>query len=437
MKENSLITKQLVDQIEGEASVYFDIQNELVVSSSVSFPHFRGMESILEGKYALDALVITPKVCGICGHAHLMASVRAIEDAYKNANHEVKLSQKAKTIREFTLVMEMVQNHFKWIYLVIIPELLKLDKDALPNTPLKGAYAASIATKAIATFAGQWPHSSYMIPGGVTCDPTNIDIIKAKSYTQELVKFFEKETLGVELERFLAFSSCKDFAEIESDIASIEKTLSSLGMHEKGFAHDKFLVLGEHQFSKRIKLKETRAFSADPKYVTTQDGYSPHQKTYAKNALYKEEFYEAGPLARAMSSHLAIMKNIHRRYKDSAYSRVMARVFELATLLKHAQSLLCSIDISEVSYTKPLEISSVTAEGVGVVEAPRGPLIHKVSLVEGKIKKYEIITPTQFNIGSGLENKLSPVQKAMLGISKQEALFVFRTFDVCSVCTTH
>ncbi len=91
-----MITKQLIDQIEGEASVYFDMKNEKVSFSTIAFPHFRGIENILKGKDALDALVITPRVCGICGHAHLLASVRAIEDAYKNAGYEVQLSTKAK-----------------------------------------------------------------------------------------------------------------------------------------------------------------------------------------------------------------------------------------------------------------------------------------------------------------------------------------------------
>ena len=72
--------------------------------------------------------------------------------------------------------MEIVQNHFKWMYMVLVPELLKLINSDEENYPLKGAYAASLATKAIALLGGQWPHSSYMVPGGITCDPTYIEI---------------------------------------------------------------------------------------------------------------------------------------------------------------------------------------------------------------------------------------------------------------------
>jgi len=432
-----LITKQLIDQIEGEASVYFDIKNEKVTFSTIAFPHFRGIENILKEKDALDALVITPRVCGICGHAHLMASVRAIEDAYKNAGHEVQLSTKAKKIREFTLVMEIIQNHLKWVYMVLIPELSKLRNSNEESHTLKGAYGASLATKAIALLGGQWPHSSYMIPGGITSDPTYIEILQAQSLLKDLIQFFEKESLGVNLDDFLAYKTSKELSKGEADVSQIVENLLELGMQEKGLAYDRFIVLGDHLFVSPIKMKQTRRLSVDVKYVSTVDSYSPNEKTYAKNAMYKDDYYEAGSLSRMMSLQIPLIKNIHRRYKDSAYSRVLARIYELAHLMKHANELLSTISISENSYNKPISIEKITASGVGIVEAPRGPLIHKTTIEKGIIKNYEIITPTQWNIGSSSKNKLTPVQKTMLGYTKAEALFIFRTFDVCSVCTTH
>lgn len=427
----------MIDQIEGEASVYFDVKNDKVSYASIAFPHFRGMESILEGKHAMDALVITPRVCGICGHAHLMACVRAIESAYENAGKPVVLSQKAKDIRELTLVLEMIQNHFKWLYLVIIPAINKLSKSDNENYPLKGIFASSLAAKALAVFAGQWPHSSYMLPGGVTCDPTHLERIKSEGYIDELIEFFEKEVVGIELERFLSFNHCKDFNRIKSDIGNLEKNLIKIRMNKKGFAHDKFIVLGKHSFTKTAKLKQTRLFQVNSKYISLEEAYSPDEKSYAKNATYRNEFYEGGPIARAISFNNPLIKNMHRRFKDSAYTRVMARVFEIATLLKQSKNLLSKMSLSGDSYTTPMKIEGLTSEGTGIVEAPRGPLVHTIKIENGIIKKYEIITPTQWNLGSSVKNKLSPSQRAMRGSSVEEALFIFRTFDVCSVCTTH
>jgi Ni,Fe-hydrogenase I large subunit len=319
-----------------------------------------------------------------------------------------------------------------------MPELSKLLSQKKVQTPLKGAFAANIASKAIATFAGQWPHSSYMIPGGVSVDPTNIDLLKAESYIEELIGFFEKETLGINIEDFLSFKSCKEFSQMDSDISFVENALIQLDMNHKGFAYDRFLILGKHSFSKPSKLKQTRAYNVENSYVNTEKSYSPNEKSYAFNAKYKDNYYETGPLARLMSNNTPIVKNMHRRFKDSAYSRVMARVFELANLLLESKNILKDIDISEKSYIKPdIDISKISSVGVGVVEAPRGPLLHHIDIKDGIIQNYKIITPTQFNIGSGDKQNPSPAQKSMIGMSRDDALFIFRTFDVCSVCTTH
>lgn len=430
--------KEIIDHIEGEASISFELnENNRVDFSIISFPHFRGMEAILKGKPAFDALVITPRVCGICGHAHLMASVRALESAYLNAGHEVVVSKKAETTRELTLALEMIQNHFKWTYLVIMPELRKLTKSDESTPVLKGAFAASIATKALAIFAGQWPHSSYMVPGGVTCDITHVERIKAEGYIEELIRFFEKESLGMDMESFLSFESCSDFSSLDSDIGKIEKMLIQSDMHKLGYAHDRFITLGKHGFTQTAKVVQTRLSQVEQKFVTTEKAYSPIDMSYAKNALYKNMYYETGPLSRAMANQLPLIKNIHRRFKDSAYTRVIARIYETAYLLKHVKNLIQTLDLSEPSVITPNDISSLSGEGIGIVEAPRGPLIHRVIIDKGHIKEYEIITPTQWNIGSSTKKKPTPVQMAMINAKKEEAYFVFRTFDVCSVCTTH
>jgi hydrogenase large subunit len=138
-----------------------------------------------------------------------------------------------------------------------------------------------------------------------------------------------------------------------------------------------------------------------------------------------------------MANSDALIKNIHRRYKDSTYARVIARIYEMIKLTLHAKELMLSLDVTTPSFIKPKDISKLSSTGIGVIEAPRGVLIHKIKLQKGKISSYEIITPTQFNLSSGDKTMLSPSQNAMIGLDEEEASFVFRSFDVCSVCTTH
>lgn len=432
------MTKALIDRIEGEASLHFTMHEQRVADVRIAFPHFRGMEQIIEGRKATDALVITPRVCGICGHAHLLAAVRAIESAYARAGYPVVLSVKAERMRELTLILEIIQNHFKWLYLVILPELAKLTKGAPQHAALKGAFAAQLATKILALFAGQWPHSSYMLPGGVTCDPTHLEMLRSLGMLDELIAFFENETAGISLEKLLSFDTCKAFNPLQSDLGRLERALIDAGMQEKGFAHDRFIVLGEHGFCEAAKVRATRLAGVDVELIVTEDAVSPQEKTYAKNVRYKGAFYEGGPLARAMAGDVNLIKNMHRRFRDSAYTRVMARVYEIALMLQHAKRLLENIVVSEPSFVPPAPLERIDAEGVGIVEAPRGPLVHRVRIEKGMAARYEMITPTQWNLGSAPAKDPAPAQKAMIGsVDAAEASFIFRSFDVCSVCTTH
>jgi uptake hydrogenase large subunit len=191
-------------KIEGEATVDFELKDEKVEFATISFKHLRGMEKILQNRSALDALVITPRTCGICGHSHLIATARALESALKSVDNSFLISEKAKKIREITIMLELLQNHFKWFYLIIYPEISKLaNRDFHTNATLKGAFVASIINKISALFCGQWPHSSYAIVGGVTSDPTSYDLTRALSLVNEVTYFFEKEFAGVSLDNFL------------------------------------------------------------------------------------------------------------------------------------------------------------------------------------------------------------------------------------------
>jgi hydrogenase large subunit len=85
-----------------------------------------------------------------------------------------------------------------------------------------------------------------------------------------------------------------------------------------------------------------------------------------------------------------------------------------------------------------VSISELHVKGTGVCEAARGSLVHNIEISQGKIEHYQIITPTQWNLSNGTKRNPGIAQRAMIGLHDQKvAEFIFRTFDVCSVCTTH
>jgi Ni,Fe-hydrogenase I large subunit len=429
-----MIVRELIEKIEGEAELDFAFNEGKIEDVRINFGFYRGIEEILVGKDIRDALVITPRVCGICNHAHLIAAVRAIENGYKNAGLKVELTDKANDIREFTLACELMQNHMTWFYMTILPQLERLiGEPSSENYALKASYFSSTITKALSIFAGQWPHSSYAVPGGVTCDPTYVDVMQAENLVDECLRFFEQMVVGIPMEKYLEIDSNSFLRDIDGDLGRVLHLMGMNEMADIGQSHDRFIVFGDSVLSKPGKSIGTTVSSVDVCYVeeSIQNG------TLAKAVNYKQKLYEVGPLARAMVGKESMVKQMHRRYKDSILTRVFARVHEVALLLNHSKELLQNLKLDEPSCTFSGDLKIADFEGVGVAEAARGSLIHKTIVKEGLIQNYEIIVPTQWNLSHGDDTERGIAIEAMVGsTTTQEASFIFRTFDVCSVCTT-
>ena len=362
--------KKLIKKIEGEAILH--IKGEKVVESvEIEFYQFRGIEEYLKGKHYLDALVINPRICGICGHSHLIATTTAIENAFNT-----QITTKAKLIRTITLNLEIIENHIKWFYITLFPTQIKEKKYLF-----KALKLSEKISKAIAIIAGQYPHTSYAIVGGITSDITYIEISKIKNLIEEILKEIE---LFQDLELF--------FQNLPKDI---------------GKSNNLFLTAKEIDLS-QIYEKKGKKFQ----YVT-----------------YKNRFYEVGPLARQKEN----IKQIYDKFRDSIYSRIYARLFETIKLLEETISICDKIDLSEDSYIKPDIISN---RGYSIIEAPRGILIHEIEILNEKIVDYNIIVPTQFNLSSD-KQLYSAAQKAILGEKLEYIDTIFKCFDICAVCVGH
>lgn len=417
---------ELIEKIEGEATLEYQFKNKTIDFVDIRFLSSRHIENILKGKNPLDALVINPRVCGICGHAHLIATVQALENCYEN----IKLSNKAKILRELTLNFELIQNHFKWFYLVVMP---LFDK---PQDIYKATYPTQLMGKAIATIAGQYPHTSYAIPGGITNELLTHDLIRIEQYIDQTISFYQQHLVSADMEKFVDCGSVNKVLSKDGDLIEILKLLKKQRLTKVGKSYDRFLVFGENSYFKAGRGVATRVnHNLNTKYIYEKT----NENSYAKNVKFKNYYYEVGPLARAMINKTALVKDAHRKYQDSMFSRILARVCEVPQLLIHSKKLLSTITLDEPSYIKPKQpIEELNATGVSSVEAARGSLVHKLHIENNKILEYNIITPTQWNLSNGEKEDLGVAQKAMVGLKDIKlANKVFKSFDVCSVCTTH
>ena len=444
------ITKEIIERIEGEATLELEWENEQISFAKIKFFNYRGIEDILKKRPILDALALTPRVCGICSHSHAIASVLAIESLFEQQGERLEISQKAKDIREIALNAEKIHNHIKWYFFSILPELKRISDPQYTGNAFKekqwfqAQSAIMEILKMSAHFTGQWPHGSFVMAGGVTCDPLKSDVISALGCLDTVIAFCEEKLYGVSLEEFVSFDSALQIMASPSALSLGIDEMLKHGFDRLGRSFDRFLALGEsYMYEGSLKASKTSVLRADVKYVHEslahtffEDKYKGY--TYSKSALYKKTYVEVGPLARLMVAKEPLMRDFHRRFKDASLTRVVARVVECAHLLLRTKKILLELNLKEPSLTPPKrDINTLNGEGIGVIEAPRGTLIHQAHVQQGIIESYSIITPTVWNLGNGDKQNPSTVQKALIGLNSfTKADFVLKSFDVCSVCTT-
>lgn len=449
-------TVDLVERIEGEAKLVCSWKDNKISDARIEFLNFRGFEFILQNKAPLDALVYTPRVCGICGQAHLKTTVDTLENVYKNLGDELKITNKAKILREIGLNIEIIDSHIKWFYLAIMPDMSKLvKKQTNEYTPLKGkrwlrgTQISSEIIKPLAIIGGQWPHTSYMIPGGVISDPTTLDLVTMENYLDSAQKFFEDEFAGVSMDNYLSFSSIKDLDNIRFDLKEFIDMAFETEFDKLGKAYNRLICLSDSMTFKSGKKLKRMNYQLDLKNIKEEtlhtfnvddEKNSNDAYGWAKSVKYRDNFFETGPLARALVNDRKFITKLNNEFEDSVLIRVLARMDEFAFLIYKTKELIKQINISEDSFIKPPYPMSFIDKGIGIasVEATRGSLLHEMSIKEGKIESYNIITPTVWNLGPGDKNNLSIAQKAIIGTdSIAKAKVILRSFDVCSVCTTH
>ena len=125
----------------------------------------------------------------------------------------------------------------------------------------------------------------------------------------------------------------------------------------------------------------------------------------------------------------------------SVHLRQIGRMHETVKLYRQAERCLREFKLNDSWYIKPRERDG---RGWGATEAIRGALCHWTEVKDGKIKNYQIIAPTTWNVGPrDGKGQLGPIEQALIGTpiadssDPVEVGHVARSFDSCLVCTVH
>jgi hydrogenase large subunit len=504
-----------VGRVEGDLDVRVEIEDGVVVNAWTQAELFRGFEVILRDKDPQAGLVVTPRACGICGASHLTCAAWALDTAWKtNVPRNAIL---ARNLGQIVESLQSIPRHHYGIFLVDVtnknyskskfyPEAVKR---YAPFTGTNYEIGVTISGRPVEIYAllgGQWPHSSYMVPGGVMCSPTLSDVTRAWAILNNFRKeWLEPIWLGCSLERYEKIQSYEDFLSwlaekpehANSDLGMYWQIALDIGLDKFGKGVEKYISWGylphEDKYQKptiegRAKSLIMKSGIFDGKAGVHKPIDQIHTREDLAHAWYDEldvvhpfdrftkptqkndvDFLgkyswstavlhdqdgrlEAGPLARQLVAggkegepfqHYDpfILDMFNKLGGASVMLRHFARMHETVKLYRQAERCLREFKLNDAWYEKPTERDG---RGWGATEAIRGALCHWIECKDGKIKNYQIVAPTTWNVGPRTKGGVrGPMEEALVGTpildpkDPVEVGHVCRSYDSCLVCTVH
>ena len=167
------------NRVEGDLEVRLDLADGRVRSAEVSAPMYRGFEQILVGRPAHDALVIVPRICGICSVSQSVAAAQALADLAG-----VAPPPNGRLATNLMLACENLADHLTHFYLFFLPDFTRevyatrpwyaearrrfaaLSPDGAGDHHRQATAARQRWFTLLGTLGGKWPHTGSIEPGG-------------------------------------------------------------------------------------------------------------------------------------------------------------------------------------------------------------------------------------------------------------------------------
>lgn len=487
-----------LNRVEGDLEVRAEVEDGVVTNAWCSGTMYRGIENALIGRGALDGLVITPRICGICSTGHLIAAARALEMIA-----QVEPPPDALRARNVALMVEHVQSDVRQSFLTFSADFAvpayrnrpMFEEAVRRYEPFKGDTAIEVIRETkhlieiIAILGGQWPHSSFVVPGGIVSIPTVADLLQCQLLLRQFRHWYERRVLGCAIERWLDVRNAGELdawleereAHYTSDLGFFIRFAQAIGLDKVGRGHGAFLSYGSFDLPAETRAGaptagarlipagfarglQVHAFDqskvaehvAHSWYVDYDGGRHPfdgetqpwgpgvpQQKySWGKAPRYDGLAAETGPLAEMIIAGNPLYIGLISRGGPSAFVRQLARLTRPCTLIPAMEKWLGEASKGGKYYASPGEI--IDGEGFGLMEVTRGALGHWVRVQDGTIRHYQIITPTAWNASPRDRNGVrGPMEEALVGAcisdvsNPVELGHIVRSFDPCLVCTVH
>lgn len=474
------------NRVEGDLEVQIEVADGCVSSAWVNSPLYRGFEQILTGKDPRDALVYTPRICGICSVAQSMAAARALAHV-----QGLEPTPNGRLASNLTLACENMADHLSHFYLFFMPDFAR---EGYSEQPWHNAIAERFAAQRGAAsramlparsewlqitgiLAGKWPHSLALQPGGTTRAIEPRERLRLQAIVLGLRHFLEHTLFEDSLEDVATIDSEEALegwaaSHTHSDFGQYLMLANALQLDRLGRATDRFMSYGAYPqgeddsdmlfaagtWSDGLAPLQPEAITEDishswlhaqraPKHpyqgTTLPDADAEGAYSWCKSPRYQGQVMEVGALARQLIAGHPLIHDLVKTSGGNVHSRIVGRMLELARTIPVMQQWIDELCLGEPFCTFS-ELPD-EGEGMGLVEAARGSLGHWLQIKHGRILNYQIIAPTTWNfsprdeqgIPGALEQALAGTEIDGAGKDTLAIQHIVRSFDPCMVCTVH
>ncbi len=424
-------------RVEGHGEVKIMLQNDEVSLANFEFNVYRGFEKFLIGKRLLDIPKFVSRICGLCYASQAIASCKTLEDIYN-----IEISEQSIYLRRLLMTAELIKSHSMNFFFQTLPDLLKIfniSKNTLspyelikfnPQLTSNLYDLIKFGNEINEIFGGRSVHLISIVPGGVIYSPSGKLILLSQKYLQKALTIVEWI-----IEDFIKlfgnqippedFNLPNTICLAKNNHGIYDRYSGSLSLKE-----DKNLIEFEAQnytryFNKEINLRGIDFFFENKKNVIV----GPFSRY---KIIEKYDFDKI---------------NTYLEYFNKSWTNNLLFINFLRLLEIYIESYKCIQILGEPSLNVRKYLPSFKSikknEGIGVIEAPRGTLIHNYHINKNNIiDEIKLFIATEFNIPL-LNQMITKYAQELfdktgdIKLVEKEVQMIIRAFDPCISCATH
>lgn len=444
------VTIEPVTRIEGHAKVTIHLNDAGKVERAyMHVNEFRGFEKFCEGRMYFEMPYITPRICGICPVSHHLAAAKA-GDALMNCPPP----RPAALLRELMHMGQVIQSHGMHFFELAGPDLLLgFDSDpasrnvvgligANPGLATKAVMLRKYGQEIIHTLGGRRIHPVFAVPGGVN---KSLKETERDTILQGVDEAIATIKVGIDLIRGWAEQNVEDinrFAVFPTGYFGLVTPENGLELYDGQIR----LIDCDGRDLERFDGANYLDYIAE--HV---ENWSYLKFPYYKKLGWPNGVYRVGPLGRLniaekidtplANEELKKFKALNpgRPVENTLYYHY-ARLIEALFAAERVRELCEDPDILSTDILNTQR--DPQGRGVGVIEAPRGTLIHDYHAnPNGQLTRVNLIVSTGHN-NWAMSTAVDSVAKTYIQGEIHEGLLnrveaAIRAYDPCLSCSTH